>query len=249
MKLADVHCHLDDKKLAGRTDEVVSAAKKAGVSVIINNGVNHESNMATLKLSSKYDVVKTALGLYPLEIKDMTDGQVESELDFIRKNKNKIVAIGEVGLDYYWGTSFVERQKLLFEKVIALSEEIRKPLMIHSRKAEKDCFEMIQSSGVKKVDFHCYGGNMKLAKQIIDAGYSFSIPPSIVRSKHFQELVKIVPLGQLMTETDSPYLSPFAGKVNEPAFVLESVKKIAQIKGITEEDAANNVFMNQQRFF
>ncbi|MBN1385934.1 TatD family hydrolase [Candidatus Woesearchaeota archaeon] len=249
MMYVDVHCHLDDAKFEGKIESVIERARKAGVKAIINNGTNYASNQETLAICGKYEIVKAALGFYPLECKDMTDAQIDDDIGFIRKQKDRIIAIGEVGLDYHWDTSFVEKQKQLFSRIIELSEKIKKPLIIHTRKAEKDAFEMLQSSRIKKADFHCYGGSLKLAKKIFDAGYHFSIPPSIVRDKHFQDLAKTIPASHLMTETDAPYLGPEKNKLNEPAFAVDGAKKIAELKGSTQEDMMNELFMTYQRFF
>jgi len=128
-------------------------------------------------------------------------------------------------------------------------ERIKKPIVIHSRKAELECIEMLESSKIKKIVMHSFGGKKSLIKRAADLGFSFSIPPVITRLQHFETLVGMVDISQLLTETDAPYLSPYAGERNEPAFVKETIKKIAEIKNMTEDDVANVIYMNYTNVF
>jgi len=245
MILVDVHAHLDYLE---DLDSVIDNAKKNNVKTIISNGTNPESNRKTLEICKKYDFVKAALGIYPIELKKLSEEDVEKELSFIKKNKKIIVGLGEVGIDYKYGGTIKNKQINLFKQFIELSQKIKKPLIIHSRKAEQDVIDLLESSKAKVV-LHSFEGNFKLVKKAADLGYYFSIPTNIVRSEHFQKLVEETDINQLLTETDSPYLSPFPDKKNEPSFVIESVKKIAEIKNLDIEETANNVFMNYQKVF
>jgi len=249
MLLVDVHAHLDLKEFDSDLDEVINRAQKAGIKVIINNGLNPESNRKTLELSKKYHIIKPALGLYPDDAIKLTEKQIQEELNFIEKNKEKIIAIGEVGLDYKYckEKKNKEFQKEIFIKIIKLSKKINKPLIIHSRKAESDVIEILEKEKTKKVILHCFSGKLKLIKKAAEFGYYFSVPTNIVRSIQFQKLVEIVDINQLLTETDSPYLSPYKNKRNESAFIIETIKKIAEIKNITTNEIANNIFMNYQK--
>jgi len=185
------------------------------------------------------------LGPKPRE-EGKTDFDVDEELEFIKKQKP--IALGEVGLEYKYGTDF-ETQKKVFQKFIELGEKLNVPLLIHSRKAELDVVEMIESSSIKKAVMHCFCGKLKLAKRAYDNGCFFSIPTNVVRNEHFQKIVEIVDIGKIFTETDAPYLSPFPGKRNEPAFITESVNKIAEIKKMTVEETGNNIFKNYLSIF
>lgn len=250
MILIDVHCHLD---LLDDLDSVILRAKKAGVKVIVFNGINAKSNLKVLEISEKYDIVKAALGIYPPEalLKEENieqDFDIDSEIKFIRDNKDKIIAIGEIGLDYSTDADKTE-QKELFRKMIRLGLKLDKPLIVHSRKAEEDVIKILEEEKAKKVVLHCFSGRKSLIKKADSLGYYFSIPTNIVRAENFQSMVKEVNINQLLTETDAPYLSPFKGKKNEPSFVIEAVKKIASIKGFEVEEVANNIFMNYQRLF
>ncbi|MEA2037814.1 MAG: TatD family hydrolase [Nanoarchaeota archaeon] len=257
--MIDIHCHLDHPKFKD-LDRVVENARKAGVKMILTNGVDHETNKIALQLSSKYDIVKAALGVYPLfgielgvregayPMDKVLPVDVDHELKFIESNKDKIIAVGEVGLDYTVKGKEKE-QKENFEKIIKLGEKIKKPLVVHSRKAEEDVVDMIESSSVKKVLMHCFCGKKKLIKRAYDLGCYFSVPTNVARAQNFQMLVEMVNLSHLFCETDAPYLSPFKDKQNEPAFVVESYKKIAEIKKMELKEVVNNIWMNFDRLF
>ena len=126
---------------------------------------------------------------------------------------------------------------------------IDKLLVVHSRKAEIDAIDILERTGMKKVIMHCFNGRKSLIKRCVELGWFFSIPPIITRLDHFKMLVELVPLGQLLTETDAPYLSPVAGERNEPANVAITIKEISKIKGISEEDVANQIFANAKKLF
>lgn len=259
--LVDIHAHLDHFRFEKDLDKVIERARKNKVKYIITSGVNKSTNRKALEISKKYkDIVKVSLGIYPLDALEveMKEGSfprtiekfnVDEELEFIKKNKNKIIAIGECGLDYHYTKEKNKEQKKIFQKIINLTEKIKKPLIVHSRKAEQDVIEMLESSNLKKVIMHCFTAKLKLAKKAEDLGFSFSIPPIIVRLKHFQELVNRLSLDKILTETDCPYLSPVPGKRNEPSFVVETIKKVAEIKKLTKKEVENIIFMNFQKIF
>lgn len=260
MLLVDVHAHLDHKLFQKDLDKVISNAKKNNVKAIITNGVNPETNRFALNLAEKHNIVKAALGVYPIDSLniDMKKGfyplkdnivNVDEEIKFIEKNKDKIAAVGEVGLDYYWDKDHIEEQKKVFEKFIKLAEKIKKPMIVHSRKAEQDAVDLLKSSNLKKVIMHCFSGNFKLVKEIQDNGWYFSIPCIVVKSQQFQKIVEETNISKLLTETDAPFLSPYPNKRNEPRFVIETIKKMAEIKKMNEEEVANNIFMNYQKVF
>ena len=251
MLLVDVHAHLDLKEFDSDLDEVIKRAETAGIKAIISNGINYKSNRKTIELSKKYKIVRPALGLYPDDAIKLTKKQIQDELNFIKKNKDKIIAIGEVGLDYKYCKKKQEQefQKEIFLKIINLSKKINKPLIIHSRKAESDVIEILEKEKAKKVILHCFSGKLKLIKKAADLGYYFSIPTNITHSQHFQKLAEVVDINKILTETDSPYLSPYKNRRNEPSFIIEAIKKIAEIKNITINETANNIFMNYQKNF
>src|SRR3989338_7715923 len=236
--LIDMHSHLEHCFFDNDRDKVIENAEKAGVKVAVTSGINPETKRKSLQLAEKFGIVKASLGIYPINT-------LQKEIKFIEKNKNKIAYVGEIGLDYALIKDEKE-QKDLFLKMISLAEKIKKPVLIHSRKAELDCIEMLESSKLKKIIMHCFTGKKKLAKRISDNGWFLTIPTCVVRSQQFQDIVKDVPITQLFCETDAPYLSPYKDKRNEPAFIIESYKKIAEIKKMELNEVINNIWMNWQ---
>ena len=257
--LIDIHSHLDHHYFKDGIDEVIENAKKANLKVVLTAGINPETNRKALSLAEKYDIVKACLGIYPIQTlkKEIDDGSypmkyksfdVDEEIKFIEKNKKNVAAIAEVGLDYSMGEDKKVQQEL-FGKMISLAEKLNKPILIHSRKAEADCVEILKSSKLKKIIMHCFCGKKKLVSKVIDNGWFLTAPTSIVRSQQFQENASLASITQLFCETDAPYLSPFKDKHNEPAFVAEAYKKLAEIKKMELKEVINSVWMNWQRVF
>src|SRR3989344_7103576 len=233
--LIDVHAHLHFEQFKKDLDRVIERAHKSGVVAIINSGTDHEGNIASLELARKYDIVKASFGVYPTRAIAVSEKELGNELLFIEKNKKGIAAIGEVGLDFKESQKY-EEQKKAFEKIILLANKIKKPLIIHSREAEREAIEILEKNVRTKVIMHCFNGSYKLVKRGVENGWFFSIPPVIVRSMHFQGLVNIVPCEYLLTETDSPFLAPPGEMRNEPSFVKTAINKMAEIKGLTSEE-------------
>ncbi len=257
--LIDVHSHLYFQHFVKDFEEVLERAKNVGVSFIICSGVDHESNVKVLELSKKYSIIKASLGIYPLDAvglgnynnihEDTKKIDVDEEIKFIRKNKDNIIAIGEVGLDKSPEEPKLKEQEEVFLKAIRLSKEINKPLVVHTRKAEKECLDLLEKENAKNVVLHCFTGNLKLVKRAESLGFSFSIPAIITRLQHFQNLVKEVSMQNILTETDAPYLSPIKGERSEPFYIRESIKIIAKIKNLTEEETEKIIFSNFQKIF
>jgi TatD DNase family protein len=265
MKLVDVHCHLNHKQFEKDQAEVVERARKAGIVKMICAGVNPPTNREVLELTQKYPgIVECSYGVYPIDalnvkveafdevgLRQTENFDIDAELEWIKENKDGCVAIGEAGLDYKWikDAKLVAKMKENFQKVIALCEKIRKPLIIHSRLAEADCVAMVESSTLKKVNFHCFEGRKSLLKKIDEHGWCCSVPAAIIRNKNFDTMVETLNINNLLTETDAPWLSPVAMTRNEPANVAQTIRRIAALKGFTEEEVANNVLLNYQRMF
>ena len=241
----DVHCHLN---VLENVSEVVETMKEKNVFAVAH-GTNIKTNREVLELSEKFESVSSALGIYPLEALLLSDKEIEEEIEFIRKNKNKIVAIGEVGLDLKNPDSDLEKQKNIFQKFIDLAIELDKPIVVHSRKAELECIEMLESSGIKKVVMHCFSGKLKLVDRIVSNNWFLSIPTCIKNTLHFGFIVEKVPLENLLAETDSPYLHPDKDFPNEPGNVIESYKKIAELKEFSLEEIEKKLETNYNKFF
>ncbi len=244
--LVDVHAHLDSKELFPRIDDILQKCRALGFRSIINNGTDHESNQKTLMLSKKYDLIMPSLGIFPTVAENLSEKEIEQEMSFIKKSKP--FALGEVGLDFFWGKK-KERQADVFRRIIALAKEIKKPLIVHSRNAEKDVIELLTQEDAPTVVLHCFSGKTALIKKAIEKNFFFSIPPNIVRSDHFKNMARMVPTSLLLTETDSPYLGPRKDEINEPANVALALKEIARIKNLDEREITNIVYMNFQRAF
>lgn len=247
MNFADVHAHLELFTERERK-AVIDRALEKGVKAIITNGGNPDSNRKSLKLQEKYEIVKAALGLYPLDAVGMPYSEVNRELEFMKNGSGKFVAFGEVGLDYEKAADR-RKQQDVFESQLELAGKLRKPVIVHSRKAEKEVIETLISSGCKKVVLHAFHGNMKLVKQAIEAGFYFSIPSNVLRSSHFQKLVGITDVKSLLTETDAPFLGPYEGRKSEPAYVSLSVHKIAEIKKEGVGAVAEAIYNNYKKMF
>lgn len=265
MNLIDVHCHLNHDLFKKDLDQVLERAKKAGFKAILCSGVNPVANQEVLALAKKYPIVRASLGIYPIDALGLSEAEIglprqtvpidlEEEFKFIEKNKNLVIAIGEVGMDFYWADKekTYQQQADNFRKIIRFAIKLKKPLVIHSRKAEQECLEILEQEVKNKeipVVNHCFSGKKGLIRKAAELGHYFSIPPNILRSHSFQTLVKMVPLNQLLTETDAPYLSPYPEQRNEPAFVVETIKKIAEIKGLSEREVADKIWQNYCKVF
>ena len=249
--MIDVHCHLTlqftDRNIPkfDDVDAVIKRAEKANVAAIINCGTSHEDNLKSLEIAKKYSIVKAALGCYPTYAETLDEEEFDRQLDFIKNNAKNIIAISEVGLDYKDPKTNKEKQKKYFQKIIELSEKIKKPLILHSRKAELDVVDMVESSSNKRIVMHC----CEARKRIFDNGFFMSIPCTLVRMEHFQNIVKEYGLNQILTETDAPFLSPFKDRTNEPSFVIETIKKIAELTNKPKEEVEGIIYKNYQKLF
>lgn len=241
----DVHCHLD---MLDDIRRAIDRAKKEGVELIITQGTNSQSNNRALEISKKFPQVLAALGLYPTDSLPLSDEDVEALISEIKTNKKRVVAIGEVGLDLK-EIKELDKQAIVFGKMINLALGLDKPIIVHSRKAEKECIEMLEQAGAKKVIMHCFSGKLSLVRRIIDNGWQLSIPTSVKNSEHFQKVIEMTPIENLLCETDSPYLHPDRMYPNEPANVVASYEMIAKIKKLKLKDVEKRVEDNYRKLF
>lgn len=262
MNLVDVHCHLNHKEFKNNLDQILERAKKANLKSIITSGTNSSSNKESLELAKKDKIIKVSLGIHPIDALGLFEGEtgiarqkgpinIDQELKFIEENKDQIVAIGEVGLDFHWDKDNHQEQIYIFKKIIKFAIKIKKPIIVHTWDAEEECLNILEKEIQNQIPviLHCFGGRKSLITKAKELGYYFSIPPSIVKIGNFQTLVKKVPLQQLLTETDAPWQSPHKDKRNEPAFIIETIKKIAKIKNLTETEVADQIWKNYQKVF
>lgn len=225
--LVDVHCHLTDSVLKERLPDILRDARNAGVSAMVTSGLGYEDCLEVLKISD-YRTVFPSFGVMPYELEGY-----EMVLDLIEKNSRRIVAIGEVGLDFYLGArTDRELQRKVFKEFISLSINLDLPIIVHSRSAGKYALEVLSECGAKDVIMHAFDGSASHAMSGVRNGYFFSIPPSVVRSAQKQKLVERVQLENILLESDAPALPPKPGEVNVPSNVKISAEAVSRIKGI-----------------
>jgi TatD DNase family protein len=249
--LVDIHLHLHFPQYDEDREDVIERAKQAGVSILVNSGTEHNTNLQVLELAKKHSIVKASLGIYPTYAEKISEKELEDELEFIKSKKDDIIAIGEIGLDFkeVADEKSIAKQKKAFKKIISTLKSLDKPFIIHSRKAELQTIEILEELKPNKVVFHCFSGGYKLAKRIEENGWSVSIPCNIEKSEHFQGVVNLLSINNLLTETDGPYLAPRGESRCEPAFIKKTIKKIAEIKKMDETEVENNIFLNYQKLF
>lgn len=246
--LVDAHAHICDPGFDKDRCKVLERAEQAGVAAVIAVGENLSDARKNLELAKNHAILKPAVGLYPTYL----DKDLAAEMiDFIHNNRSYLVAIGEVGLDYWKVKKEPEKevQREIFKLFIELSKEIKLPLNIHSRSAGRHSLAFLLENNATQVHMHAFDGKAAAAMPGVEAGYFFSIPPSVIRSRQKQKLVKQLPLSCLLIETDSPVLGPLASERNEPANILYSIRAIAQLKRISEEKVISVVGENTKRLY
>lgn len=248
IRLVDTHCHICDAVFGGDRELVMKRAVNAGVAAIIAVGENMADAEKNLKLSESFPEIKPAAGLYPAHV-DLA--QADEMIAFIRAERKKLWAIGEVGLDHWVvkEPEALEIQKEIFSRFIELSLELDLPLNVHSRSAGRHAIELLLKKGAKKVQLHAFDGKASSALPAVEAGYFFSIPPSVVRSKQKQKLLKHLPLSSLLVETDSPVLGPEADVRNEPGNLVTAVTAISELKQVPVPELISILTENTKKLY
>lgn len=256
MEYFDTHIHLDDERFNEDRAEVIQKMQNAGVTRCINMGCNIETSKKAIELSKEYDFIYSAVGIHPEELPQTEEELWKSigKIEELAVSNKKTVAIGEIGLDYYWRNDNKELQKEAFIKQIELANEMKLPIVIHSRDASVDTIDIIRNHRVKKAGiFHCCQLNQELVRQALELGYyiSFAGPITFKNSKNAPDVVKMVPLDRILIETDSPYLSPEPnrGKRNDCRNIKYVAQKIADIKENSLEEVAKKTYENAMRIF
>ena len=258
MEFFDTHSHYNDEKFDEDREQIIKDTYKSGVTKFVCAGYNIESSKKAIEMSQKYEFIYSICGISPNDIP-----QSEQELwkniaeitQIIKENKtNKLVAVGEIGLDYYWNKENKELQKEAFIKQIDLANELNLPIVIHSRDASIDTIEIIKEHTVRKAGiFHCCQFNQEMIKQALELGYfiSFAGPVTFKNSKNAPDIVKMVPLDRILIETDSPYLSPEPnrGKRNDSRNVKFIAQKIADFKEMSIDEVAKITYQNALKIF
>jgi TatD DNase family protein len=246
--LVDTHAHLCSAEFAHDLADVLCRAQRAGVGAVIAVGETLEDADRTLVLAKTHPMIRSAAGLYPTVLEP---DQAAAMIEFIRRHREKLSAIGEVGLDYWAVKEEADRelQREIFKGFIRLSRELGLPLNVHSRSAGRHVVAMLLEEGATRVQLHAFDGKASAALPAVEAGYFFSIPPSVVRSRQKQKLVKQLPLTCLLVESDSSVLGPESGVRNELANLPFAVRAIAEIKSRPEQSVAQAVSENTARLY
>lgn len=246
--LVDTHCHIFSEYYED-IDKVVMRARDAGVGMMIVNGIDRKSNEEVLELVSKYDIVYGALGIQPEAVETAT----EEDFKFIEEhiNDDKILAIGEIGLDYHYDVDR-DKQKEAFKRQLELAKNYNKPVIVHSRDCIQETFDILKVSSVRGI-MHCYSGSVEMAREFCKIGFYLGIG-GIVTFKNAVKLVDVIkdiPMEYIVLETDSPYLSPepYRGKINSPDNVTVILQKICEIKKVNYEEAFSITTGNVLRLF
>lgn len=247
-KLVDTHAHICDPTFDANRAEVLQRAASAGVGAVIAVGENISDARKNIELAAVHRMLRPAAGLYPTIL---NQDQAAAMCSFIREERSKLFAIGEVGLDFWIVKEDPDKetQKDIFRSFIALSKELDLPLNVHSRSAGRHAVALLLEGDAAKVQMHAFDGKASAAQPAVEAGYFFSVPPSVVRSRQKQKLVKSLPLSCILVETDSPVLGPVPNERNEPANVTVSIKTIAGLKKVSEEEVVEAVTANTAKLY
>lgn len=246
--IIDSHCHLDFPKFNRDREETILRAREAGVVGMVNSGISLKGNRISLELAEANEGIHATLGLSPDIGREGTDKEINEILAQIEANAEKAVGIGEAGLDFQDCKTDEERkrQTAAFEKVTELAKDLDKPLIVHARMAEAEVLKLVR--GIDTVIYHCYSGPVETMREIVDRGYYISLATLVCFSEHHQTLAEAVPIENLLLETDSPFLSPRKGR-NEPAFIVDSVPVVAQLKNMEPAEIAKLTTENAHRAF
>lgn len=252
--LFDTHVHLNVSHFDEDREEVLKRADDAGVSNMVVVGFDHETIPGAIELAEKYDHIYAAVGWHPVDAIDMT----EDDLKYLEELSShpKVVALGEMGLDYHWDKSPKEVQKEVFRKQIDLAKKVNLPIIIHNREATEDTVTLLKEEGAEQVGgiMHCFSGSPEIAKQCVkDLNFYISLggPVKYKSAKKPKEVAKEISLDHLLIETDCPFLAPHPnrGKRNEPAYVKLVAEQIAELKGVSFEEVATKTTENAKKLF
>ncbi|WP_427337722.1 TatD family hydrolase [Caloranaerobacter sp. DY30410] len=251
--LIDSHAHLDDKRFDKDRDKIIKNLKDNDVSIVINPGADLASSVKAVALAEEYENIYAAVGIHPHDAKTMDEDTIEVLKSLLKKDK--VIAVGEIGLDYHYDFSPRDIQKKWFREQIKLAKEFNLPIIVHDREAHKDVYDILkeEQDGTLRGVLHCFSGSVEMAKEYIKMGFyiSFAGPVTFKNAKTPKEVVKAIDINRILIETDSPYLTPHPhrGKRNEPLYVRYVAAMIAELKGMTIEEVARITAENTKRLF
>ena len=255
MTLIDTHCHLNDEKFSADLDEVVSRAENFGVTRIINFGDTLENCVKVIELADNFSGMYAGIGIHPSEIENFDENNSVEKIFELAANK-KVIAIGEIGLDYHWEKDSAVRlaQQKIFIRQLDIARQLNLPVCIHERDAHGDALKILQreGKGLRGV-LHCFSGSLEMAREVWKLGWLIGIdgPITFKNSAKLPEIVKAAPREMILLETDAPYLAPTPnrGKRNEPSYLIDIAKKIAEIRGESLEEVAEYTTANAEKLY
>ena len=248
LKMIDVHCHLEQKDYDKDREEVIKKCREKMKAVISSSPHKDDFNTA-IDLHNKYSgFVYICLGLHPMYIRELSEKDILNSISFIRRHKDELSAVGEVGLDYYHvkEKEWQDKQKEMFRRFIRLAKELNKPLVIHCRDAFEDTIKILEEEKAEKVMFHLFG-DKKSCSKVLDNGWFISIGPLLLRSKTIKKIARFMPLERIMLETDSPWFG--FGERGTPLNVIKTAEKIAEVKKATITEVEEQTDLNARNFF
>lgn len=255
----DSHAHYFDEKFQkydGGADAAIRDAHEAGIRYILNAGTMPETSRSAIRMAEKHPHLYAAAGLHPSDSHDVRDADIPSSvLDEIRTlcTHEKVVAVGEIGLDYYWDASQKERQKSIFDAQLSMAEELALPVIIHDREAHGDTMDILRAHPNARGVLHSFSGSAEMARQLIARGWyiSFSGPITYKNARSLREVAASVPLDRILLETDAPYLppEPHRGKINFSGYLPFTAKAVADVKECTVEEIARQTTENAKKLF
>ncbi len=247
----DTHAHLNDERFDNDRNAVIQSLRENSVGFYCEIAYDMPSSFAAYDLAQQYDFIYAAVGVHPHDAKDMTEEDLTKLINLL--GKNKVVALGEIGLDYYYDNSERDVQKYWFARQLTLAKELDVPVVIHTRDATEDTINLLKQHGNGDGIIHCYSGSRESAKILLDMGYyiSFAGPVTFKNANTALEVIKYVPEDRILIETDSPYLAPvpYRGKRNCPVYVAEVAKKIAEVRGKTLEEITQITTANAKKVY
>lgn len=249
--MIDTHSHINFEDYKENFDIFIEDLKKNDIEKVIIPGVEPSAFNEIISLCEKYDMLYGAIGIHPSEFQ--TFNKTSKEAIYKLLSHKKVVAIGEIGLDYHYGADTKLQQKEVFTQQLEIAQELQVPIIIHDREAHEDTFNLIKNFDIKTVIFHCFSGDAEFAKKCVDNGYYIAIGGVVTfkNAKELKEAVKIIPEDKLLLETDAPYLAPvpFRGKLNTPAYLKYIAEEIALLKGVSAEEIKQQTTINAKRIF
>ncbi|MFG6117415.1 TatD family hydrolase [Halobacillus sp. MO56] len=251
--LFDTHVHLNARQFEEDREEVIQRANEEGVKYMVVVGFDRETIPLAIEIAESHDNIYAAVGWHPVDAIDMED----TDLDWIEELSShpKVVALGEMGLDYHWDKSPADVQKEVFRKQIQLAKKVNMPIIIHNREATQDIVDILKEEKAEEVGgiMHCYSGSVEIAEECVKMNFMISLggPVTFKNAKRPKEVAEAIDLDHLLVETDCPFLAPHPnrGKRNEPAYVKLVAEQIAELKGVSLEEVSDKTTRNAMKFF